>query len=91
MTMSANILYCETPLACLPSLPCLLQVTYKNLATWHGELRQHRPHIPALLAANKIDENIDVTTKSFGFATKNNMPLYYVSASDGTNVVRLFR
>ena len=29
-------------------------------------------------------------TKSFAFTTKNGIPLYYVSASDGTNVVKLF-
>ena len=39
----------------------------------------------------QIDENMDVTTKNFGFATKNDLPLYYVSASNGTNVVKLFR
>ena len=77
--------------ACVLVFDSTRKVTYKNLSTWHTELRQYRPHIPALLAANKIDENIDVTTKNFGFATKNNLPLYYVSASDGTNVVRLFR
>ena len=31
-----------------------------------------------------------MTTKSFAFTTKNGIPLYYVSASDGTNVVKLF-
>jgi len=31
------------------------------------------------------------TSKNFGFATKNNMALYYVSASNGTNVVKMFR
>ena len=37
-----------------------------------------------------FSENPDVTTKSFGFCTKNSIPLYYVSASDGTNVVKTF-
>ena len=69
----------------------LSQVTYKNLSTWYTELRQYRPAIPTLLGANKIDENMEVTTKNFGFATKNNLPLYYVSAANGTNVVKLFR
>ena len=77
--------------ACILVFDSTRKITYKNLPTWYTELRQYRPHIPALLAANKIDENIDVTTKNFGFATKNNLPLYYVSASDGTNVVRMFR
>ena len=84
------------------------QVTYKNLSTWYTELRQYRPAIPTLLAANKIDENMEasqspflksdqdqlfgqVTTKSFAFAGKNELPLYYVSAADGTNVVKMFR
>ena len=31
-----------------------------------------------------------MTSKSFAFCTKNNIPLYYVSASDGTNVVKMF-
>ena len=39
---------------------CFFQVTYKNLTTWYTELRQYRPAIPTLLAANKIDENMEV-------------------------------
>ena len=35
-------------------------------------------------------ENPEITTKSFAFCTKNAIPLYYVSASDGTNVVKMF-
>jgi hypothetical protein len=30
-----------------------------------------------------------VTQKSFGFAKKNGMPFYFVSAADGTNVVEV--
>ncbi len=30
---------------------------------------------------------MEVTKKSFAFFTKNELPLHYVSASDGTNVV----
>ena len=77
--------------ACILVFDSTRKVTYKNLTTWFTELKQYRPHIPALLAANKIDENMDVTSKNFGFATKNNLPLYYVSACNGTNVVKLFR
>ncbi|KAB7502217.1 Rab-like protein 2A, partial [Armadillidium nasatum] len=65
------------------------KVTYKNLPIWYKELREHRPEIPALCAVNKIDENEDIAGKSFAFPEKNNMPLYYVSASKGTNVVKL--
>ena len=32
---------------------------------------------------------MDVTSKSFAFCTKNSIPLYYVSACDGTNVVKV--
>ena len=34
---------------------------------------------------------MEVTKKSFSFPKKHDMPLYCVSAADGTNVVRLFR
>ncbi|XP_032796054.1 rab-like protein 2A isoform X1 [Daphnia magna] len=67
------------------------KVTYKNLKKWYDELRQYRPEIPCLCAANKIDENFDATQKNFAFPTKNRLPFYYVSASDGTNVVKFLR
>ena len=41
------------------------QVTYKNLTTWYTELRQYRPAIPTLLAANKIDENMEASQSPF--------------------------
>ena len=34
-------------------------------------------------------ENMETASKSFAFPIKNQMPLYYVSASDGTNVVKV--
>ena len=34
--------------------------------------------------------DLDVVKKSFNFATKRGLQLFYVSASDGTNVVQLF-
>ncbi|PAA47856.1 hypothetical protein BOX15_Mlig008507g1, partial [Macrostomum lignano] len=67
------------------------KVTYKNLPTWYKELRQHRPEIPCLCAANKIDANMAITKTSFNFPKKHGMPFYFVSASDGTNVVKMFR
>lgn len=66
-------------------------MTYKNLDRWYTELRDIRPHIPCLCAVNKIDSAMEVTKKSFSFPKKHDMPLYFVSAADGTNVVRLFR
>ena len=76
--------------ACILVFDATRKVTYKGLAGWYQELREHRPQIPALCAVNKIDENADVTSRSFNFTEKNGMPLYYVSASKGTNVVKLF-
>lgn len=34
-------------------------------------------------------ENLEATQKTFAFSSKNNLPFYYVSASDGTNVVKV--
>ena len=76
--------------ACILVFDATRKVTYKGLSGWYQELREHRPQIPALCAVNKIDENPEVTSRSFNFADKHGMPLYYVSASRGTNVVRLF-
>ncbi|KAF6774046.1 hypothetical protein AHF37_06807 [Paragonimus kellicotti] len=67
------------------------KITYKNLNKWYEELREHRPTIPCLCVANKIDADMNVTNKTFNFAKKNKMAFYFVSASDGTNVVRVFR
>ena len=43
-----------------------------------------------MFICNVFTENPEVTSKSFAFCTKNQIPLYYVSASDGTNVVKMF-
>ncbi|XP_023381225.1 rab-like protein 2A [Pteropus vampyrus] len=76
---------------------CLLQVfdvqrkvTYRNLGTWYAELREFRPEIPCIVVANKIDADRKMTQKSFNFTKKFSLPLYFVSAADGTNVVKLF-
>ncbi|XP_038269637.1 rab-like protein 2B isoform X3 [Dermochelys coriacea] len=66
------------------------KVTYKNLNNWYKELREFRPEIPCIVVANKIDADMKVTQKSFNFARKFNLPFYFVSAADGTNVVKLF-
>jgi len=34
------------------------KVTYKNLPKWYKELRDYRPEIPCLCAANKIDGEV---------------------------------
>ncbi|ESP03123.1 hypothetical protein LOTGIDRAFT_171726 [Lottia gigantea] len=77
--------------ACIIVFDATRKVTYKNLPDWLKELREYRPEIPCLCAANKIDADPGVTKRAFGFAKKHNMPFYFVSASEGTNVVKLFK
>ena len=68
-----------------------LQVTYKNLMNWYKELRSYRPKIPVICVANKIDKEPDMAGKSFKFATSNNIEMFFASAADGSNVVKIFR
>ncbi|XP_067945727.1 rab-like protein 2A [Watersipora subatra] len=77
--------------ACIIVFDVTRKVTYRNLPQWYKELREYRPKIPCICAANKIDVDYSITKKAFGFPSKNNMPFFFVSASDGTNVVKLFR
>lgn len=76
--------------ACIMVFDVQRKVTYKNLSTWYQELREYRPEIPCIVVANKIDADQRVTQKGFNFARKHNLPFYFVSAADGTNVVKLF-
>ncbi|XP_009882340.1 PREDICTED: rab-like protein 2A, partial [Charadrius vociferus] len=76
--------------ACIMVFDVQRKVTYKNLNSWYKELREFRPEIPCIVVANKIDADIKVTQKSFNFARKFSLPFYFVSAADGTNVVKLF-
>eukprot|EP01016_Furgasonia_blochmanni_P014798 TRINITY_DN1787_c0_g1_i2.p1 TRINITY_DN1787_c0_g1~~TRINITY_DN1787_c0_g1_i2.p1 ORF type:complete len:274 (-),score=25.57 TRINITY_DN1787_c0_g1_i2:86-907(-) len=66
------------------------KITYQNLKTWYTEMRENCPNIPCILVANKIDVDRKVTEKTFKFASQYNLPFFYVSAADGTNVVRIF-
>ena len=50
-----------------------------------------RAKISCILVANKIDIDYQVTRKNFKFASSKNIPFYFVSAADGTNVVKVFR
>ncbi|XP_020729533.1 rab-like protein 2B isoform X1 [Odocoileus virginianus] len=86
--------------ACIMVFDVQRKITYKNLSTWYTELREFRPEIPCVVVANKIDDrpvscllstaDMKMTQKSFNFARKFSLPLYFVSAADGTNVVKLF-
>merc|ERR1740130_654076 len=64
---------------------------YKNLERWFAEIRTHCPDIPVICVANKIDVQPEMAKKKFNFAEKNSLPFYFASASDGRNVVRVFR
>lgn len=77
--------------ACLMVFDATRKITYKNLANWYKELRQYRPEIPCLVVANKIDADSTITQRAFNFPKKYRLPFYFVSASDGTNVVKAFR
>ncbi|NWH62092.1 RBL2A protein, partial [Geococcyx californianus] len=76
--------------ACIMVFDVQWKVTYRNLNSWYQELRDFRPEIPCILVANKIDVDRKMTQKRFNFACKFNLPLYFASAADGTNVVKLF-
>ncbi|KAA0715168.1 Rab-like protein 2A [Triplophysa tibetana] len=77
--------------ACIMVFDVHRKITYKNLPIWYKELREYRPEIPCLVVANKIDADMKVTQKSFNFAKKQGLPFYFVSAADGTNVVKVFK
>uniref|UniRef100_A0A7S0S4Z4 Rab-like protein 2A n=1 Tax=Chlamydomonas leiostraca TaxID=1034604 RepID=A0A7S0S4Z4_9CHLO len=77
--------------ACIMVFDVTRKVTYKNLEKWYEELQSYCKGIPTIVVANKIDVDLSVTTKSFAFAAKNKLPFFFVSASDGTNVVKIFQ
>nr|XP_046250993.1 RAB, member of RAS oncogene family-like 2 isoform X2 [Scatophagus argus] len=77
--------------ACIMVFDVQRKITYKNLANWYKELREYRPQIPCCVVANKIDADLKVTQRSFNFGKKQGLPFYFVSAADGTNVVKMFR
>lgn len=64
--------------------------TYLNLKNWYQELRTYCPNIPCILCANKCDVDYMVTRKNFKFPRENNIPFFFVSSADGTNVVKVF-
>lgn len=76
--------------ACIMVFDVTRKQTYLNLNRWYGELRQHCPNIPCILVANKVDVDYMVTRKNFKFPREHNIPLFFVSSADGTNVVKVF-
>lgn len=76
--------------ACIMVFDVTRKATYQHLPNWYNELRTYCPKIPCIVLANKIDFNKEVTKKSFKFPIKHGLPMRFVSAADGTNVVQIF-
>ncbi|KAG9340025.1 hypothetical protein JZ751_022136 [Albula glossodonta] len=55
-----------------------------------GTVSEHAP-ILLLQSSRLYHADMKVTQRNFNFAKKQGLPLYYVSAADGTNVVKLFK
>ncbi len=53
-------------------------------------LQKYSGNIPAILVANKLDLKPEITHKKFKFAEQNKIPIYFTSAANGVNVVRIF-
>mmetsp|Transcript_65316 Transcript_65316/g.131357 ORF Transcript_65316/g.131357 Transcript_65316/m.131357 type:complete len:259 (-) Transcript_65316:348-1124(-) len=76
--------------ACILVFDVMRKATYQHLPVWFDELRGGAGRIPTICVANKIDMNIKVTGKSFKFPEQHGLPFFFVSAADGTNVVKVF-
>ena len=64
--------------------------TYLSLEQLYKDLRKHRPTIPCIVVANKVDVDYNVTRKNFEFPREHNLPFFFASAADGMNVVKIF-
>lgn len=77
--------------ACVLAFDVTRKSTYQHLSQWYKELRTYCENIPVVLVANKIDVDYKVTKKKFNFSKKHKLPFFFVSAADGTNVVKMFQ
>ncbi|CAE7222806.1 Rabl2 [Symbiodinium pilosum] len=77
--------------ACILAFDVTRKITYKNLETWYKEIRNYCPDIPVVCVANKIDVEPSMAKKRFNFPVTHQLPFYFVSSADGTNVVRVFK
>ena len=76
---------------CIMVFDVTRKITYQHLSDWYNEFREYCGDVPCVLVANKIDVDYNVTRKEFKFASKHNLPFFFVSAADGTNVVKVFQ
>eukprot|EP00929_Paragymnodinium_shiwhaense_P037435 TRINITY_DN19949_c0_g1_i1.p1 TRINITY_DN19949_c0_g1~~TRINITY_DN19949_c0_g1_i1.p1 ORF type:complete len:216 (-),score=62.68 TRINITY_DN19949_c0_g1_i1:558-1205(-) len=77
--------------ACILAFDVTRKITYKNLEKWYKEMRHYCPDIPVILVANKVDADPQIATKKFNFPAQHKLPFFFVSAADGTNIVRVFQ
>merc|ERR1712066_997332 len=77
--------------ACILAFDVTRKITYKNLEKWMKEIRHYCPDIPVICVANKIDMDRSMAKKKFNLPETHKLPFYFVSSSDGTNVVRVFK
>jgi len=77
--------------ACILAFDVTRKITYKNLETWYQEIRHYCPDIPVVCVANKIDVEPGMAKKKFNFPVTHQLPFFFVSCADGTNVVRVFK
>lgn len=75
--------------ACILVFDVTRKPTYVHLKAWYNELKLYCPDIPCVLVANKVDVDYMVTKKAFKFPSDNNLPFFFVSSADGTNVVKV--
>ena len=66
-------------------------MTYTNIKNWYKEMRHHCPYIPCIVIANKIDIDERATQRKYKFVEDLGVPFNFVSAANGTNVVKIFR
>jgi Rab-like protein 2 len=76
---------------CILVFDATRRITYQNLKLWYKEMRSHCPHIPCMVIANKIDIDERVTQRKYNFVEEIGCPFNFVSAANGTNVVKIFR
>jgi Rab-like protein 2 len=77
--------------ACILVFDVTRKITYQHLSNWYEGMRKYCPSIPVILVANKVDMDYNVTKKEFKFASTYDLPLFFVSAADGCNVVKIFQ
>ena len=87
---SMHAAYYHEAHACIMVFDVTRKETYVNLEHWYRDLRKHRPAIPCIVVANKVDVDYMVTKKNFAFAREHNLPFFFASSADGMNVAKVF-